>query len=230
MKKLKSLALMTLFVSATLFTSCSSDSGNDDQSSGDLQGDYWPTAVGNQWVLNQGGAETTMKILSAENIKGETYFKFDKFLISSSSPVAGSASAYIKKVKGDYFIKLDDINITANGFSGKISGYEFVFFKDYLDANKTWTGTYVQETTYTGLGTIKTTTKYTGTIVEKGLTVTVKGVSHKDVIRFKLKLETSLEGQSAGSTEAEYWIAKGVGIIKFGFEGTSSELVSYKLN
>ncbi|OIV40878.1 hypothetical protein [Flavobacterium johnsoniae] len=229
MKKLKSLALMTLFVSTSLITSCSSDSGSDDQTS-DAQGDYWPTAVGNQWVLNRGGTETTMKITSSENIKGETYFKFDKFLISSSSPVAGSASAYIKKIKGDYFIKLDDINVTANGFSGKISGYEFLFFKDYLDANKTWTGSYEQETTYTGLGTIETSTKYTGIIVEKGLTLTVKGVSYKDVIRFKLKLETWLEGESAGSYEAEYWIAKGVGIIKFGFENTSSELVSYKLN
>lgn len=230
MKKLKSLALMTLFVSASLFTSCSSDSGSDDQTPESSQGDYWPTAIGNQWVLNQSGTDTSMKIISSEKAGSDTYFKFDKLFISSSSVVGGSASASIKKVQGDYYIKLDEINISANGFAGKISGYEFVFFKDYLDVNKTWTGSYIQETIYTGLAAIKTTTKYTGTIIEKGATATVKNVTYKDVIKFKLKLETSLEGQSAGSTEAEYWIAKGVGVIKFSFNGASSELVSYKLN
>ena len=99
---------MTLFVSASLFTSCSSDSENEEQNPETSQNDYWPTAVGNQWVLNQGGNETTMKILSAQNVNGETYFKFDKF-ITASSEVSGSASASIKKVQGDYYIKMDDV-------------------------------------------------------------------------------------------------------------------------
>lgn len=230
MKKLKSLALLTLFVSTSLFTSCSSDSGSDDSTPENSQADYWPTAVGNQWVFSQSGTDTSMKIVSSQKVNNDTYYKFDKLFVSSSSEIGGSASASIKKVQGGYYIKLDDINITANGFSGKISGYEFLFFKDYLDVNKTWEGTYVQETTYAGLGTIKTTTKYTGTILEKGITTVVKNTTYKDVIRFKLKLETSLEGQSAGSTEAEYWIAKGVGVVKFGYNGSASELASYKVN
>ncbi|PBJ15615.1 hypothetical protein BSF42_00170 [Flavobacterium sp. ACN6] len=219
---------MTLFVSALSFTSCSSDSGSEDTESS--KEDYWPTAVGNQWVLNQNGSETSMKIISSEKVKEDTYYKFDKLFITSSSPVSGTASAYLKKVNGDYYVKLDEFKIIANGFSGTMSGYEFIFFKDYLEANKTWTGTYLQETTYTGIGTIKMTTKYTGTIVEKGATVTVKGNIYTDVIRFKLKLETSMEGQSAGAAEVEYWIAKGVGVIKFVMDDMSSELVSYKLN
>lgn len=219
---------MTLFVSASLFTSCSSDSENEEQNPETSQNDYWPTAVGNQWVLNQGGNETTMKILSAQNVNGETYFKFDKF-ITASSEVSGSASASIKKVQGDYYIKMDDINISANGFTGKISGYEFIFFKDYLDVNKTWTGSYTQVTTYTGIPSITTNVEYTGTIIEKGATATVRNVTYKDVVKFTLTLETSMEGQSAGSTDAEYWVAKGVGVIKFSFNDTSSELVSYKL-
>ncbi len=40
--------LTTLFVSTTLFTSCSSDSGSDDTAPENSQGDYWPAAVGNQ--------------------------------------------------------------------------------------------------------------------------------------------------------------------------------------
>lgn len=229
MKKLKSLALIALLMSTTLFTSCSSDSGSDDETP-QASNDYWPTAIGNQWVLNNGNAETNMKIISSQKVSDGTYFKFDKFFSTSASDVAGAATASLKKVQGDYYIKLDDITINANGFSGKISGYEFLFFKDYLDVNKTWTGNYTQETSYTGLISITTKTKYTGTIIEKGATATIKGVTYKDVVKFKFKLETSMEGQSAGSTEAEYWIAKGVGIIKFAYSGTSSELTSYKVN
>lgn len=230
MKKIKSFALMTLFVSTSLLISCSSDSGSDDETPEASQGDYWPAAVGNQWVLSQGGTETTMKIISTEKIGESTYYKFDKFLTPATTDVVGSATASLKKTGGDYLIKLSDINISANGFSGKISGYEFIFFKDYLDVNKTWTGTYTQETTYTGIPAIKTTTNYTGTITEKGATATIKGVTYKDVVKFKFKLETTLQGQSAGASEAEYWMAKDVGIIKFTFSGSSSELVSYKLN
>jgi hypothetical protein len=232
MKKLKSFALMTLFVSTSLLTSCSSDSGSDNENSGTSEGDYWPAAVGNQWVLNQGGTETTMKIISTEKIGESTYYKFDKFFAAPTSGVdiGGTATASLKKTGGDYLIKLSDININANGLSGKISGYEFIFFKDNLDVNKTWTGSYNQETTYGGIAAIKTTTKYTGTITEKGETATVKSVTYKDVIKFKFKLETSMQGQSAGTTEAEYWLAKGVGIIKFSYTGVSSELTSYKLN
>ncbi|MBF4516060.1 hypothetical protein IRZ71_06890 [Flavobacterium sp. ANB] len=232
MKKLKSIALVALFMSTSLFVSCSSDTDNSNEETPEVTtGDYWPTAIGNQWVLNQSGSETTMKIISSEKINGETYFKFDKFF-SSTSDVSASASASLKKVQGDYYIKLDDIVSSANGISSKISGYEFVFFKDYLEVNKTWTGSYTQTTTfdYPGIPAMKMNVKYTGTILEKGATVTIKNVTYKDVIKFKLKLETSYEGQTASSTEAEYSIAKGVGIIKFGFNNSSSELVSYKLN
>lgn len=231
MKKLKSFALLALFVSTSLLTSCSSDSGDNGETPESSQGDYWPAAVGNQWVLNQGGTETTMKIIGTEKIGESTYYKFDKFFATPTSGVdiGGTATASLKKTGGDYIIRLSDINLTVNGLSAKISGYDFVFFKDYLDVNKTWTGSYTQETTYSGIAAIKTTTKYTGTITERGATATVKSVTYKDVIKFKFKLETSMQGQSAGTTEVEYWIAKGVGIIKFSYTGASSELTSYKL-
>lgn len=231
MKKLKSIALVALFMSTSLFISCSNDSDNPNEETPEAStGDYWPAAVGNQWVLNQGGSETTMKILSSEKINGETYFKFDKFF-SASSDISASATASLKKVQGDYYIKLDDIVSNSNGISSKISGYEFVFFKDYLEVNKTWTGNYTQTTTidFPGIPAIKMNIKYTGTILEKGATASIKNVTYKDVTKFKMKLETSLEGEAAGSSEAEYWMAKGVGVIKFTFNGSSSELVTYAI-
>ena len=231
MKKLKSFALMTLFVSTSLLTSCSSDSGDNSENPEASQGDYWPAAVGNQWVLNQGGNQTTMKMIGTEKIGESTYYTFDKFIATpiSGAEIGGTATASLKKSGGDYIVRLSDINIKVNGISAKITGYDFVFFKDYLDVNKSWTGSYNQETSYSGIIAIKTTTKYTGTITEKGATATVKGVTYKDVIKFTFKLETSVQGQSSETT-IEYWIAKGVGVIKFSYPGVSSELTSYKLN
>ncbi|MFB9080336.1 hypothetical protein ACFFLS_19570 [Flavobacterium procerum] len=231
MKKLKGFALMTLFVSTSLLISCSSDSGSDDQGNESSQGDYWPAAVGNQWVLNN-GSDISMKIIGTEKIGESTYYKFDKFLTPSSSDVAGSATSWLKKSGGTYNIKLDDIVTNSGGISSKISGYEFVFFKDNLNVNETWTGNYTQTTTidYPNIPAIKMNVKYTGTILEKGATAVVKNVTYKDVIKFKFKLETSVEGQAAGSSEAEYWMAKDVGVIKFVFNKVATDLVSYKLN
>ncbi|MBS7253741.1 hypothetical protein [Flavobacterium branchiicola] len=230
MKKIKCIALMTLFVSVSLFTSCSSDSGNNDDSS-NPQTDYWPTAVGNQWVLDQNGTKSTMKIIGSEKVGGDTYFKFDQFVTTGTSG-DGSAKVSIKKVNGEYFIKIDDILYSANGISGKTTGYEFVFFKDNLEINKTWTGTYTQQTTfdYPGIPVIKLVVKYTGTILAKGATETIKSVTYKDVIKFKLHQEATMEGETATSADAEYWIAKDVGIVKFIFNNASSELASYKVN
>ncbi|KAF2513957.1 hypothetical protein [Flavobacterium foetidum] len=231
MKKFKSFALMTLFVSTSLLTSCSSDSGSDDQGNEPSQGDYWPAAVGNQWVLNN-GSDISMKIIGTEKIGQSTYYKFDKFLTPSSSDITGSATAWLKKTGGDYYIKLDDIVTNSGGISSKISGYEYTFFKDNLEVNGTWTGTYTQTTTIDipGVPAIKMNVKYTGTILEKGATAVVKNVTYKDVIKFKLKLETSVEGKAAGTSEAEYWMSKDVGLVKFIFNKVASDLVSYKLN
>lgn len=231
MKKIKSFALMTLFVSVSLLTSCSSDSGSEDETPQASQGDYWPTAVGNQWVLRQGGTDLTMKILSSEKVNGDTYYKFDK-LFSTDPNIDGSATASIKKNGGDYYIKLNDIVTSSSGISTKTTGYEYVFFKDYLDVNKTWTGNYTQTTAidFPGVPAIKMDVKYTGTIIEKGASAVIRSVIYNDIIKFKLKLESSLEGKAAGTTEAEYWIAKGVGIVKFSYNGTATDLISHKLN
>jgi hypothetical protein len=230
MKKIKCIALMTLFVSTSLFTSCSSDSGSNEDSANPLV-DYWPTAVGNQWVLDQNGTKSTMKIIGSEKVNGDTYFKFDQF-VSTSNGGDGSAKASIKKVNGEYFIKIDDIVYSANGISGKTTGYEFIFFKDNLEVNKTWTGTYTQQTSfdYPGIPVIKLVVKYTGTILAKGATETIKNVTYKDIIKFKLHQEATVEGETATSTDAEYWIAKDIGVIKFIFNNTNSDLVSYKVN
>lgn len=214
---------MSLF----LLNSCQSDS--DDESKAEAStGDYWPTAVGNQWVMDQDGSEVTMKIISAETVKGDTYFKFNQFA-GAANDISGTASPSIKKVQGDYYIKIDDISYATEGVSFKITGYEYIFFKDYLEVNKTWTGSFTQQTTVDlpNVPTVKMTVNYTGTILEKGATATVNGVAYKDVIKFKVVQEAKVEGQPSSSVEAQYWVAKDIGVIKMTSGSTVSTLKTY---
>lgn len=231
MKKLKSIALMTLFVSASLFfTSCESDSSDENESSNST-GDYWPTAIGNQWILDQNGTETSMKIIASQKVNGDTYFKFDQFA-GAGGGAEGTATAWIKKVNGDYYIKMDDVVYDYGEYTGKMTGYEFVFFKDYLEVNKTWTGNYSQETSFNipNFPKVKTNVTYTGTILEKGASVTVKNVTYKDVVKFKFRLEAKVEGgDGVTASDVEYWIAKDIGVIKMTMGSTVSQLVTYTL-
>lgn len=210
-----------------MLTSCNSDDSNENTTE-ESTGDYWPTAVGNQWVLDQDGSESVMKIVSSEKINGDTYFKFDQFA-GASEEVSGTAVVSIKKVKGDYYLKLDDIVYNSEGVTGKITGYEYIILKDYLEANQTWTGSFSQETSFNipNFPSIKMTSKYTGTILEKGVIATIKGVSYKDVIKFKIHQESKVEGEGAVSVDTEYWVAKDVGIIRAKTGDSVSELISY---
>ena len=218
MKKLKTTFFVTLCMSLFLLNSCQSDSDDSGETS---TGDYWPTAVGNQWVLDQDGSEVSMKIISSEN----DYYKFDNFS-GMGGGLDVSAAVYLKKTKGDYYIKIDDLTFNyGDGITGKMTGYEFIFFKDYLDVNQTWTGSFTQSTSFSisGFPEIKQKTNYTGTILEKSSTVTVNGTTYNDVIRFKVHQVATIEGQSQStSADAEYWVAKDIGVVKF----TSGDVVS----
>lgn len=227
MRKLNKCVFTLLIVTGLMLTSCSN---NDESTAGESTGDYWPTAVGNQWKLDQNGKESVMKITSSEKIKGDTYFSFDQFSLAQEGGY-GSAITSIKKVKGDYYIKVDDIVYNTTGITGKTSGYEFIFFKDYLDVNETWKGSYTQETSFDfpGAPVIKLNINYTGTILEKDATANINKITFKNVIKFKLVLEAKMEGEKPSSVSVEYWIAKDVGIVKMVSGGSVAELISYSL-
>ncbi|WP_316632527.1 hypothetical protein [uncultured Flavobacterium sp.] len=227
MKKLKATIFVTLCMSLFLLNSCQSNS-SDDNGAEASTGDYWPTAVGNQWVMNQNGSEVAMKIISTESIKGDTYFKFNQF-VGITNEISGTGLISIKKVKGDYYLKVDDLVYDYSGFTAKAKGFEYLLFKDYLDVNKTWTGSFIQETTVNipNFPGMKMTVNYTGTILEKATTVTVNGTTYKDVIKFKFHQEAKMDTQPTTYLDAEYWIAKDVGVVKMTSGETTSTLKSY---
>lgn len=242
MKKINVLFLL-LFVLGISFSSCTrdfEDGGNYNGSNNGIGGngggsgdgdiiddtaDYWPAAVGNQWILDQNGSEVSMKIIAKEG----DYFKFDK-LFGTGEGIQGAGFAYLKKTKGNYLIKMGELNFDyGEGISGKMTGYEYIFFKDYLNVNETWTGNFSYATTFSiaGLPPVTTNVSYTGTILEKASSVTIGTIIYNDVIKFKFHQEAKILGQAVASTDAEYWIAKNIGVIKFETGSTISTLNSY---
>lgn len=235
MKKIYVLFLL-LFVFGISFSSCTKDfedggnyngsnNGISENGDGSGDGDYWPAAIGNQWILDQNGTEVSMKIIDTEG----DYFKFDS-LFGTGDGIEGMGSAYLKKTKGNYLIKMGEINFDyGEGITGKISGYEYIFFKDYLDVNESWTGTFSYATTFSiaGLPPVTMNVSYKGTILEKASSVTIGTITYKDVIKFKFHQEAKILGQAAASSDAEYLIAKNVGVIEFRTGSSISTLKTY---
>lgn len=227
MNNFKKALFLTLFIATLSLLSCENEP-TDMEPAQNSTGDYWPTAVDNQWVLNQNGSDITMKIISSENTNGGTYYKFNQ-MAGMNESLSADASVWLKKNKGDYYIKMDDITIDLGEIKGVMTGYEFIILKDYLDVNETWSGTYSQTTTYNleGVPAIKTTINYKGTILEKGNSLVVNGTTYTNVIKFRIHQEVTMMDQPANSVDADYWVSKNVGIIKMSSGGSDTQLVSY---
>ncbi len=219
---------------AISLTGCSDDStGNENQN---LTGDYWPTSVNNNWVYTQEGVDNSIKIIGTEEVDGVNYYNFDQLPIFGLA-VYNRQPFSIKKNKGDYYIKVGERNTTTDGVTYKITGYEFLFFKDYLDVNQTWTGTYNYTQSDNAISYplfARTEGTYTGEILEKGVSLTVNGTLFKDVIKFRFTqiLDGKDDAWPTWDYSSDYWIAKDVGIIKFSHDVYNvyiSELKSHKV-
>jgi hypothetical protein len=210
------------------FTACSSDSSNEEPAAQNSVGDYWPTTVDNNWIFTQDGEDTTMKIIGIDEMDGAKYYKFNQ-MAGATTSIDAQTSVWIKKNKGDYYIKMGEINIDFNGITGKITGYEFIILKDYLEINQTWSGKYTHSASYNvpDFPTVVTTVNYTGKILEKGSSLTVNGTTFKDVIKFSFTQNASVSGLANSVTITNYWIAKNVGVIKLETNGSVTELKSY---
>ncbi len=249
MKKLKySTAVLSLFMVFAM-GSCSSDNEPidpsiiinpdtpDDDPPGASTGDYWPAALNNEWVYELDGVEQApTKIISINNIGGNTYYTFDS-QTGTGQVLTGSATTRLRKTNATYYMRVDDITVPPqNGMPGSTTtGAEYVILKDNLDVGGNWTDTYSQTTTYTdpAIPAITMNTTNNGFIVEKGISVTVNGETYNNVIKTKLVQSVTFAGQTTVTT-TYYWFAKNVGPIKTTMEGTGAvynqDLVSYTLN
>lgn len=240
MKKI-TFAIFALLIATTTMTSCENESIDSDidltnpenPGGGNPSGDYWPTAINNQWVFSQNGvAQAPMKLIGTEVFSGKTFYKFAP-ISGSGGQTSATASTYLNKTNGVYTFKTGDLNISSQGITGMQSGFEYVMFKDNLAVGESWTGTYNQTTTFSGLPAMTQTTTYKGTILEKDATVTVDGETYTNVIKMNMKQETIITGMSLSIVNTEYWFAKDVGPIKTkSYTGTTTYeniLIDYTL-
>jgi hypothetical protein len=226
MKNFTTSFLIFLFIAIT-FIGCSTES-DDEKDTQNSTNDYWPTSVDNNWVYTQGSVENSVKITEVDERNGAKYYSFNQLDIFGDA-VEEQPVFSIKKNKGDYYINVGEINITSVG-TAKITGYEFILFKDYLGVNETWEGTYTYTKSYSALGSqvFVANATFKGKILEKGISLTVKGKVFNDVIKFRF--EQIIDNNDAWPDwdySTDFWIAKNVGIIKFENVEGVSEITSY---
>jgi hypothetical protein len=258
MKSIKLIVGLFLIFTAFTFTSCDNEpidssielnnggnngggnnGGGNNGGGGTSTGDYWPAALNNQWVFKLDGVQQPpMKIISINSISGSTYYTFDTLFGQGSMGTVGSATTRMKKNSGDYYLKIEDLNLNlGNNLTATMTGFEYVILKDYLAVGQTWNGVYTQTTNYSDpqIPDITQTTNYTGTIVEKDATVTINGASYTNVIKLRISQSTTFPGLPTPTVaDSDYWFAKDVGPIKAVTVSqgstTTNELMSFILN
>lgn len=243
MKKFKFLAAFLLLFAAFSFTSCDNESldgaidpeaggGNGGGNGGGVStGDYWPMAINNQWVFTANSlTQDPMKIISTQQVGGNTYYKFDTFFGMTTSGAGAQGTAMARKNSGNYYIRQEAFIPAQEGSpSITVSPLEIIVLKDFLNVNQTWTQNLTQTTTIQGLPPIQTAVNLQGKILEKDITMVVNGAEYTNVIKVELIQNTQ------GVTNTNYyWFSKNVGPIKYQniFEGfdVTNELDSYSLN
>jgi hypothetical protein len=205
-----------------------------------ITGDYWPAAVNNQWIYKLNGtAQPPTKIASIDVINGLSYYTFAPQTGTGGSGTVASATSRLRKLNGDYFIKLEDVTTAANGAtpSAITTGHTELFFKDYLPVGGIWNESYTQTTTYNNpsFPVLSTTDNIVNTILEKGTTVVVNGITYSNIIKFKRdETVTNPFSPTPSITSTTYWLSKNIGVVKqVSTSGTTvytNELFSYILN
>jgi len=240
MKKIKFLSVCFVLITSSIFTSCSTDVEPLDPAvvvdpgengGGESTGDYWPMAINNSWTFNANGeGEPPMKIVSSEQINGNTYYKYENFLGASTAGTGFEATVWTRKSNGNYYARQGASSAGGEGVpSITVEPFEIIVLKDFLAVNETWQQTVNQTTIVQGFPPMVTPVNIQGKILEKDVTLTVNGEEFQDVI----KAEVIQNTQGVTNTNY-YWFAKDVGIIKYQniyqTFNTTHEIVSYTIN
>lgn len=234
--------ITVFFFASVLLTSCEiepvdssllPDNGGG-TGGGTTTGDYWPTAINNQWVFKMDGVlQSPMKMISINTISANTYYTFNE-IAGTGLGFAVSGTQRLRKLNGDYYIKMESLSSPAQGpIPGfTMTGYETIMLKDYIPVGGTWTDKYSQTTTYTdpNFPVITLDFDIVATVMEKNSSITVAGRNYTDVIKIKYIQKVTMVGQTTVAT-SYYWYSKNVGPIKMtteiGGQTTVQELDSY---
>lgn len=228
---MKNFKLFTFMILLAFISACDSEetppTGNNAST-----GDYYPTAVNNEWTYSSGSSSYTSSLIAAETINNQLYYRFDNYSGVTASGTAVETDYWIRKDQGDYILRLDlDGNNGAYQVS-MVNPVEIVLLQDYAQVGESWTSTANFEYTYTPLNSlypnipnVVSNTEYRYTMLQRDLTVTVQGVTYTEVL--EVESVTSVPG--ATPVELTIYYAKDVGVIKTVAAGGNQELTNYTL-
>lgn len=241
-EKMKFIKFITVFFFASLLiTSCEIEPVDVSSTTptvpttpggGTSSGDYWPTAVNNQWVFKMDGVlQSPMKMISTNTINANTYYTFNE-QVGTGIGTTISGVQRLRKLNGNYYLKMENLSSPAQGpIPGfTMTGYETIILKDYLSVGGTWTDKYSQTTSYTdpNFPVISLDFDILATVMEKNSSITIAGHKYTDVIKIKYIQKVTMAGQTTTVT-SYYWYSKNVGPIKMTTE-TGGQTVVQELD
>ncbi|MGB0166934.1 MAG: hypothetical protein ACPF8V_08785 [Luteibaculum sp.] len=218
MNKLKLGAL--LVAGAVAFTSCKEDEKKEDNNSNNTPSvtagacEFFPIATGNLWIYEDGeGAIDTVRIGSSDTINGNTWFE-----------VIDNDETGMIYCGPDFLYSWDE---SADPFSGEanIAGSQRVVQKN-PSVGQTWTDEFELN------GNVTAVAKFT--VKGVNITMDVKGTTYTDVIEIELESYARFNGQTGPSAFSTRWLSQGIGLIKYSFQDSTSnvveELIDFEFN
>ena len=195
-------------------------------------GDYYPTAINNEWnyTLTQGATtqNQTAKIIRSFDNAGQTVYENQSISLVSGGLTA-TTNSYIYKNGGSYYTYADGASFIVGPYNGTQTPVPtYVILKDNEPVGHAWSVSYNQTTSYTtttagapNLPDVVTNITNDLEIAEKDMTITVGTETFSPVIKVKSTFQSS---SVAGSTSAViyYYYAKDVGLIKYDSVGNPS--------
>ncbi len=169
-----------------------------------ITANYWPLAAQNQWVFSiENINQPPWKITGTEVINAETYYTFQQ--------ISGEPLRRVRKsAVGDYFDRYEEYTDADT----TISGNETIILKDYLPVNSTWTNSYVETTTTTGMTPEVVNVEIVSKIIERDAMLTVPAGTFNEVIAVQRVKTITAAGIPDETITTTYWFAKNRGPIQ----------------
>jgi hypothetical protein len=218
-------------------------SGSLPGSTGTSTGDYFPTAIDNEWSydLESNGAtqNSSYSLVNSFSDSGQTVFETNS-VIASSGGITASTNSFIYKSGGNYYTYTNEISVDASPYSiTQTAVPTLIFLKDNEPVGHTWTTSYEQTSSYTPMVpgvpnipsvVVSITSSYE--ILAKDLTLTVGTETFSPVIEIQNTFTSTSIGGTTNSVIISYY-AKDIGLIKSDVTGDGSSvqnLTNYILN
>jgi len=188
-------------------------------------GTYQPTSANSYWHYKETGDITADYTITSTGQK-TTINSIDYYTFNSTGS-AGNVQSYMGVKNHNYYV-LDQGTSPNSGASFDLN---FLYLNDTASVGYTWQNAAGQGNGFTA--------ETPGSVVEKGISLTVQGKSYTDVIHTQEELQYDIPGLGLLTFATyDYYVAKGIGIIRVvaagdptlagGFHSTT-DLVDYSI-